>query len=71
MQNICDEGYIKHVSDFICVLDAGHMVDPYKLFAMRQNKRNGHPYQGVCDIRHTVHLDELFSLSQESTNGSI
>ena len=41
MQNVCDGGYIKHGSDFRCVCDAGHTVDPYKLFAMRQDNRNG------------------------------
>ena len=25
----------------------------------------------MCDIRHTVHLDELFALSQEKRNGSL
>ena len=29
------------------------------------------PDQGVCDIGHTVHLDELFALRQENRNGSI
>ena len=35
MQNVCDGGYNKHGSDFSCVCDAGHTVDPYELFPMR------------------------------------
>ena len=35
MQNVCDGGYIKHGSDFSCVCNAGHTVDPYELFAIR------------------------------------
>jgi hypothetical protein len=35
MQNVCDGGYIKHGSDFSCVCNAGHTVDPYELFAVR------------------------------------
>ena len=50
MQNICDGGDIKHSSDFSYVCDAGHTVDPTELFAMRQNNRNGQPYQCVCVI---------------------
>ena len=46
------------------------MVDLYELFAMRQNNRNGQPDQGVCDIGHAVHLDELFASTQENINGS-
>ena len=45
--NICDGGHIKHGSDFTCVCDAGHTVDLAELFAMRQNNRNGQPYQCV------------------------
>ena len=66
MQNVCDGGYIKHGSDFRCVCDAGHTVDPYELFAMRQNNRNGQPDQGVCDIWHTVNSDELFSIREHN-----
>ena len=54
MQNVCDGGYIKRDSDFSCVSDVGYTVDPYELFVIRQNNRNGQPYQCVCDIRHTV-----------------
>ena len=50
MQNVCDGGAIKHGSDFSCVCDAGHTVNPFQLFAMRQNNRNGQPYQCVCVI---------------------
>ena len=50
MQNICDGRDIKHGSDFNYVCDAGHTVDPEELFAMRQNNRNGQPYQCVCAI---------------------
>ena len=70
MQNVCDGGCIKHGSDFSCVCDAGHTVNPFKLFAMRQNNRNGQPDQGVCDIRHTVHFDEPFAMSKVNTNDS-
>ena len=70
MQNVCDGGDIKHGSDFSYVCDAGHTVDPYELFAMRQNNRNGQPDQGVCDIRHTVHSDEPFAMSEVNTNDS-
>ena len=35
VQNVCDGGAIKHGSDIICVCDAGHMVNPFELFAMR------------------------------------
>ena len=48
VQNVCDGGAIKHGSDFSYVCDAGHTVNPFKLFAMRQNNRNGQPYQCVC-----------------------
>ena len=61
MQNVCDDGCIKHGSDFSCVCEARHTVDPDELFAIRQNNRNGQPYQCVCDIRHTVRFDELFA----------
>ena len=70
MQNVCDGGAIKHGSDFSCLCDAGHMVNPFKLSAMRQNNRNGQPYQCVCDIWHTVNLDELFSIREHNINGS-
>ena len=43
VQNICDGGAIKHGSDFSCVCDIGHKVNPFKLSAMRQNNRNGQP----------------------------
>src|SRR3990170_633099 len=70
MQNICDGGYVKHGSYFSCVCDAGHTVDPYELFVIRQNNRNGQPYQGVYDIRHMVHSDELFLIREQNRNGS-
>ena len=50
--------------------DEGHTVDLYELFVMRQNNRNRQPYQGVCDIRHTVHSDEPFAMSEVNTNDS-
>ena len=59
MQNVCDGGAIKHGSDFSCVCDAGHTVQLNELFAMRRNKRSMQPDEGVCDIEHTVHPDEL------------
>ena len=36
---------------------------------MRRNKRNGQPYEGVCDVHHTVHSDELFVIRQHKRNG--
>ena len=45
------------------------MVDMYELHAMRQNNRNGQPYQYVCDIRHTVRSDELFAIRESNRNG--
>ena len=30
----------------------------------------GHPDEGVCDIWHAVHSDELFALRHENRNGS-
>ena len=70
MQNVCDGGCIKHGSDFICVCNEGHTVQFNELFAMRQNKRNGQPDEGVCDTQHMVHSDELFALRHENINGS-
>ena len=34
VQNICDGGAIKHGSDFSCVCDAGHLVNPFELVAI-------------------------------------
>ena len=70
VQNICDGGRIKHGSDFSCVCDVGHTVNPFELFAMRKNNINGQPYQCVCNIRHTVNSDELFSVREHNRNGS-
>ena len=39
VQNVCDDGCIKHGSDFSCVCNVGHMVQFNYLFAMRRNKR--------------------------------
>ena len=50
MQNVCDDGSIKHGSEFSCVCDEGHIVQFNELFAMRQKNRNGQPDEGVCDI---------------------
>ena len=69
VHNVCDGGCIKHGSYFSCVCDAGHTVNPFELFAMRPNNRNGQPYQCVCDIRHTVRSDELFSIRECNKNG--
>ena len=65
VQNVCDGGCIKHGSDLICMCDAGHTVQFNERFAMRRNKRNGQPNEGVCDIQHTVHSDELFVIRQQ------
>ena len=42
-----------------------------ELCVIRQHKRNGQPDQGVCDVQHRVHSDELFVIRQENGNGSI
>ena len=55
MQNVCDEGCIKHGSEFSCVWDEGHAVQFNEVFAMRQKNRNEQPDEGVCDIQYTVH----------------
>ena len=49
VQNICDGGAIKHGSNFSFVCDSGHTVNPFELFAMRQNNRNG-SHVNVCAI---------------------
>ena len=36
---------------------------------MRRNKRNGLLDEGVCDIEHTLHSDELFVIRQHKRNG--
>ena len=55
VQNVCDDGCIKHGLDFSCVCDEGHTVQFSELFTMRQKNRKGQPDEGVCDIQHTVH----------------
>ena len=35
---------------------------------MRRNKRNRQPDEGVCDVQHTVHSDELFVIRQHKRN---
>ena len=70
VQNVCDGRAIKHGSDFSCMCNAGHTVNPFELFVMRQNNRNRQPYQCVCDIQHTVNSDELFSIREHNRNGS-
>ena len=55
MQNVCDGSNIKHGSYKSCMCDEWQMVNPEELFTMMQSNRNGQPYEGVCDIRHTVH----------------
>ena len=69
MQNVCDDGCIKHDSDFSCMCDEGHMIKFNELFAMRKKNRNGQPDEGVCDIHHMVHSDELFVIRQHKRNG--
>ena len=49
----------------------GHTVDLCELFAMRQENRNGQLDQGVCDIRHTVHSDEPFAMTEVNKNDSV
>ena len=41
VQNVCDDGCIKHGSDFSYMCDAGHTVWFNELFAMRKKNRNG------------------------------
>ena len=59
---------MEHDSGFICMCDEGHMVQFNELFAMRRNKRNGQPNEGVCDTQHMVHSDELFVIRQYKRN---
>ena len=37
-------------------------------FAVRRNKKNGQPDEGVCDVQHTIYLDELFVIRQHKRN---
>ena len=69
VQNVCHGGRIKHGSDFSCVCDVGHTVNPFELFAMRKNNINGQPYQYVCDIRHTVCSDQPFAIRECNIDG--
>ena len=39
------------------------------IIAMRGNKRNGLPDEGVCDVQHTIHSDELFVMRRNNRNG--
>ena len=34
-----------------------------------EEQKNGQPDEGVCDVQHTVHLDELFVIRQHKRNG--
>ena len=68
-ENVCNGGCFKHGSDFSCVYVPGHTVQSNELFAMRWNKRNGQPDEGVWDIEHMVHSDELFVIRQHKSNG--
>ena len=36
---------------------------------MMRNKRNRLPDEGVCDVEHTVHSDELFVMRRNKKNG--
>ena len=36
---------------------------------MRRNKRNRQTDEGVCDVQHAVHSDELFVIRQHKRNG--
>ena len=38
---------------------------------MRRNKRNGQPDEGVWDVQHMVHSDELFVIRQHKRNGQL
>ena len=69
IQNVCDDGCIKHGSEFSCVCDEGHTIQFSELFGMRQKNRNGQPDKGLCDIQHTVHSDELFVIRRNKRNG--
>ena len=70
-ENVCDGGCIKHGSDFSCMCNPGHTAQSNELFAMRWNKRNGKPDEGVCDIEHTVHSDEMFLMRRNNRNGQL
>ena len=69
VQNVCDGGCIKHSPYFSCVCDAGHTVNPFELFVMRRNNRNGQSYLCLCDIRHIVRSDEPFAIRECNING--
>ena len=69
MQNIYDEGYIKHGSDISCMCDAGHMFQFNELFAMRKKNINEQPDEGVCNWGHTLQTYELFVIRQHNRNG--
>ena len=49
VQNVCDGGDIKHGTNFSYVCVAEDTVDPYELFAIRQNKITG-SHINVCVI---------------------
>ena len=34
-----------------------------------EEQKNGQPDEGVCDVQHTVHSDELFVIRQHKRNG--
>ena len=53
------------IANVLYIYDGFHTT----LFAMRRNKRNGQPDEGVCDIRLTVYSDELFVIRQHKGNG--
>ena len=53
VQNVCDDGCIKHGSDFSCVCDAGHTVHWDELCVVRQHNGNSSTEQDVCDTRQT------------------
>ena len=36
---------------------------------MRVNKRNGLPDEGLCNVEHTVHSDELFTIDEFIADG--
>ena len=38
-----------------------------ELFSIRESNINGQPNQGVSDIQHTVHSNELFGLGKRTS----
>ena len=76
MQNICDDGAIKHGSDFSYVCDAIITNDDVKTPSKKMQNvcddgciKHGSKFSCVCDEGHTVQFNELFAMRQKNING--